>query len=69
MQTMQPTGLVKRAHEAGLDVHPYTFRQDALPQGISSQQALDLLFKQLKVDGLFTDFTDTVVNYVNAQAQ
>lgn len=65
MQTMQATGLVKKAHAAGLDVHPYTFRQDALPTGVTSQQTLDLLFKQLKVDGVFTDFTDTVVDYLH----
>lgn len=67
MQTLQSTGLVKRAHDAGLDVHPYTFRQDALPKGITNKQTLDLLFKQLKVDGLFTDFTDTVVKYLEQQ--
>ncbi|ABG39926.1 glycerophosphoryl diester phosphodiesterase [Paraglaciecola sp. T6c] len=67
MQTLQPTGLVKRAHDAGLDVHPYTFRQDALPKGVTNKQTLDLLFKQLKVDGLFTDFTDTVVTYLDQQ--
>ena len=67
MQTLQSTGLVKRAHDAGLDVHPYTFRQDALPKGVTNKQTLDLLFKQLKVDGLFTDFTDTVVKYLEQQ--
>ncbi|WP_339768774.1 glycerophosphodiester phosphodiesterase [uncultured Paraglaciecola sp.] len=65
MQTMQPTGLVKNAHAVGLDIHPYTFRQDALPEGVTKQQVLDLLFKDLKVDGLFTDFTDTVVDYLH----
>jgi glycerophosphoryl diester phosphodiesterase len=65
MQTMQTTGLTQQAQALGLAVHPYTFRQDALPQNLKSDQALDVLFKQLGVDGLFTDFTDTVVKYLD----
>jgi glycerophosphoryl diester phosphodiesterase len=65
LNTMQPTKLALAAHKVGLQVHPYTFRQDALPDNINSGQTLDLLFKGLKVDGVFTDFTDTVVNYLN----
>ncbi|PKH00483.1 glycerophosphodiester phosphodiesterase [Paraglaciecola sp. MB-3u-78] len=64
LKTMQPTGFVEQAHIAGLKVHPYTFRKDALPENINTQQTLQLLFKDLKVDGLFTDFTDTVVTYL-----
>lgn len=64
LKTMQPTGYVKQAHIAGLQVHPYTFRKDALPDNLDTQQTLQLLFNDLKVDGLFTDFTDTVVNYL-----
>jgi glycerophosphoryl diester phosphodiesterase len=64
-KTMQPTGLVAQAHKLGLSVHPYTFRQDDLPANVTSKQALDLLFKQLKVDGVFSDFPDTVVDYLN----
>ncbi|WP_297819412.1 glycerophosphodiester phosphodiesterase [uncultured Paraglaciecola sp.] len=65
LKTMQPSGFVKQAHIAGLKVHPYTFRNDALPDNLDTQQTLQLLFKDLKVDGLFTDFTDTVVNYLS----
>lgn len=64
LKTMQSTGLVKRAHRAGLQVHPYTFRKDALPENVDTQQTLHLLFNDVKVDGLFTDFTDIVVNYL-----
>jgi len=64
LETMQPTALVKQAHIAGLQVHPFTFRKDAMPDNVSTQQTLQLLFKGLKVDGLFTDFTDTVVDYL-----
>lgn len=64
LKSMQPTTLVPNAKKAGLVIHPYTFRKDQLPEGIDSAQSLDLLFKGLKVDGLFTDFTDTVVNHI-----
>lgn len=65
LKTMQPSGFVKQAHIAGLKVHPYTFRNDALPDNLDTQQTLQLLFEELKVDGLFTDFTDTVINYLS----
>lgn len=64
LKTMQPTGYAKQAHIAGLQIHPYTFRKDALPDKVDKQQMLQLLFRDLKVDGLFTDFTDTVVHYL-----
>ena len=64
LKTMQPTAFVKQAHIAGLQVHPYTFRKDALPDNVNQKQTLNMLFERLKVDGVFTDFTDTVVNYL-----
>ncbi|MBL4631494.1 MAG: glycerophosphodiester phosphodiesterase [Paraglaciecola sp.] len=65
LTTMQPTNLVKQAHIAGLQVHPYTFRKDALPANMNTQQALQLLFEKLKIDGLFTDHSDIVINYLS----
>ncbi len=64
LKKMQPTAFVKQAHIAGLQVHPYTFRKDALPDNINQKQTLNMLFNDLQVDGLFTDFTDTVVDYL-----
>ena len=53
------TGMVSAAQEAGLAVHPYTFRADALPPGFDSYAGLVRWFvDELKVDGLFVDFTD-----------
>lgn len=53
------TTLVDDAHRAGLLVHPYTFRRDALPVGMANfEELLDLFLRQLGVDGLFTDFPD-----------
>ncbi len=62
---LSPSGLVKRAHDAGLAVHPYTFRTDDLPQGFSTFESL-LVFctRQLAIDGLFTDFPDQVLQYL-----
>ena len=64
LKTMQPSALVEQAHLSGLQVHPYTFRKDALPDNINQKQTLNMLFNDLQVDGLFTDFTDTVVDYL-----
>ena len=66
LKSMQPTGFVKRARIAGLKVHPYTFRKDALPDNVDTQQTMQLLFEELKVDGLFTDFPDTVIKYLSS---
>ncbi len=62
---LQGTPLVRLAHEQHLAVHPYTFRSDALPAGVSSvEQLLQFLFRDASVDGVFTDFPDTVSKYV-----
>ncbi|MEN3943771.1 glycerophosphodiester phosphodiesterase [Prosthecobacter sp. SYSU 5D2] len=59
------TSLVKDAHAAGLKVHPYTLRTDELPKFATSPgDLMDLLFNQAKVDGLFTDFPDVVLNWL-----
>lgn len=65
LETMQPTGLVTAAHAEGLVVHPYTFRKDQLPEAIVAEQALGLLFGVLKVDGVFTDFTDVTRSFLD----
>ncbi|CAA0116184.1 Glycerophosphodiester phosphodiesterase, periplasmic [Halioglobus japonicus] len=69
---MTPTGepqlsaLVEQAQTRGLQVHPYTFRRDELPAGIESfEQLLDIFIRQAGVDGLFTDFPDLVVDYLD----
>ena len=53
------TDLVARAHAHGLLVHPYTFRDDALPAFYASPAAEYLTFYGLGVDGVFSDFADT----------
>ena len=56
------TGIAERAHTAGLEVHPYTFRADALPPGFGSfDDLLHFACNVLDADALFTDFPDLVV--------
>lgn len=57
--------LADNAHKAGMLVHSWTHRVDSLPKGFkSSDEMLDVAFKQLKLDGLFSDFTDVAVDYL-----
>jgi len=61
----RPTPLVATAHAAGLVVHPYTFRLDQLPPFASSaDDALQRLFGDAGVDGLFSDFPDVCVEWL-----
>lgn len=54
-----PTSLIKDAHQAGLKVHPYTFRSDkeflnAAYKGDPKAEYIE--FFKLGVDGVFSDF-------------
>lgn len=57
-----PSDFVERAHALGLAVHPWTFRNDNLPEGISTPEAELQAYWAIGVDGLFTDFPETAVN-------
>jgi glycerophosphoryl diester phosphodiesterase len=53
------TGMMSAARAAGLKVHPYTFRADALAPGFDSFAAMvEWFVTELGIDGLFTDFPD-----------
>lgn len=59
------TSLVDDALSNGLEVHPYTFRKDELPTGISDfDELLELFINQIKITGLFTDFPDLVRSFL-----
>lgn len=61
------TDLVARAHAAGMEVHPYTYRTDPgqVPAYADSfEQLLELHYFQAEVDGLFTDYPDRAVNFL-----
>jgi glycerophosphoryl diester phosphodiesterase len=56
-----PTDLVARAHAAGLAVHIWTIRIDKefLPAGYKGNAEAEYKqFRELGVDGVFTDFPD-----------
>jgi glycerophosphoryl diester phosphodiesterase len=50
------TGVIEQAHELGMQVHPWTFRSDQLPEVFASPQAEYDFFFDLGVDGVFSDF-------------
>jgi len=60
--------LVRQAHSRGLLVHPYTFRRDELPAGVTGfDELLDLFIGRAGIDGLFTDFPDCVRRHLDGQ--
>ena len=62
------TGVIENAHAAGLLVHTWTFRDDAVGFGFSDPQAEMVAYLRLGVDGVFTDFPDTGVAALAAAA-
>lgn len=62
--------LVKRAHAAGLQVHPYTFRVDMTPPVFDTFDAmLGRFYEDYEIDGAFTDFPDKVVHFLRTVKQ
>lgn len=60
--------LYHNAKELGLFIHAYTFRIDDLPKLTQDwNQLLDIFLTQLKIDGLFTDFPDLTLKYLNGK--
>jgi len=55
------TTLLDNAKALGLIIHPYTFRVDDLAFDMDVETLLDLIQKKLKVDGIFTDQADIVL--------
>ncbi len=55
------TGVVEMAHDKGLLVHTWTFRNDASGYGFTNPEAEMKYYYDLGVDGLFTDYADTGV--------
>jgi glycerophosphoryl diester phosphodiesterase len=56
----RPTGLVEKAHAAGLVVHPYTIRTDVPfgKAGLGGAETFELILKTADADGVFTDQAD-----------
>jgi glycerophosphoryl diester phosphodiesterase len=55
------TGVIEAAHAAGLQIHTWTFRNDASGYGFADPVAEMAYYMNLGVDGVFTDFPDTGV--------
>ena len=53
--TIKPVNWLAYAHQYQLTIHPYTYRHDALPEGMTGTQLLNTLKDVLNVDGVFTD--------------
>ena len=61
-----PTPLVGWAKNLNLTMHAYTARADQLPEAVKNFDMLhQLMFKVVKVDGLFSDHSDQTVAWVN----
>ena len=61
---------VARAHAAGMQVHPYTYRLDPgqVPAYAESfEDLLDIHYYQADVDGVFTDFPDRAVEFLRSR--
>lgn len=68
---IQLTGLVEEAHQAGLQVHPYTFRKDAgqIPgYAADFEELLDIFLNRAHVDGVFSDFPDRAAAFIHQDA-
>lgn len=64
---LKTTNLVRLAHDLGLVVHPYTFRRDLLPAYAADYRGLlEIFLDDIGVDGVFTDFPDLTVEYIES---
>ena len=59
-KTGEPTGYAQRARALGLEVHPWTFRDDSLGSWENSEAEMQAI-KAAGATGLFTDFPATAV--------
>lgn len=66
---IQANSLVKQAHDVALQVHAWTFRTDQLPRwAATSDELLNLLFNEARIDGLFADQPDIALRYLEKTA-
>ena len=66
-RSIRSSGLVEAAHRYGFMVHAYTLRADRLPGAFGSMaDAVHALMHLLRLDGVFTDHPDQVLDYLAA---
>jgi len=63
--TWKLSELVSNAHKNNLKVHAYTFRADQLGDFKTFEELLSVALYEANIDGIFTDFPDKVVDFVN----
>lgn len=63
---LEPTNFVKLAHTHGLQVHPYTFRNENIQSSGGNPENEYHLFFNAGVDGLFTDHTEEATKALNS---
>lgn len=57
--TPRPTELARSAKDAGLLLHPFTFRRESLPPYAATlEELLEIFLGPIGVDGVFCDFPD-----------
>lgn len=69
-ENVKVSDLVSRAHAAGMQVHPYTYRLDPgqVPDYASSyEDLLEIHYFRADVDGVFTDFPDRAVDFLRSR--
>jgi glycerophosphoryl diester phosphodiesterase len=58
----QVSDMARRARDAGLHLHAYTFRRDELPPYVRTlEELLELVWSEVGVDGVFCDHPDIAV--------
>ena len=67
---LRPSEMTINARKLNLTIHPYTFRVDSLPSYVKSHDELMGIFiDEVKVDGLFSDFPDLVIDYIKSNGR
>lgn len=63
-----PNNYCKDALKSNLNCHPYTLRADSLPNGLKSvNEAFELILYKAGADGIFTDFPDLGVKFIESK--
>jgi len=64
------TELASAAHHHGLKIHPWTLRRDELPKDVPTLDRLhEILFREIRVDGAFSDFPDLTRQWIAASGR
>ncbi len=62
------TEMVKDINDSKMECHPYTIRKDALPKFVDNVDELyDAILYKANATGLFTDFPDLGVHFVESK--